>query len=293
MIDTIIHHADCPDGFGAAFVLKQKFPEAQLVPAFHGKPIDESLVKGKRVLVVDFSWKREETLRLKDLAKSMFILDHHKSAEKELEGLPFATFDMSRSGIQLAWDFAFPNEPRPWWVDYTADRDLWRWELPDSQVINAFIMTLPHTIEGWSQLREVTFEGARLLGTGARAQIDHYVEKTTAQALPGVLDGKWVKIVNVPYPNISDVLGKLVDDGADVGVGWFVREDLKVQFSLRSEGDLDVSKIAENYGGGGHRNAAGFQLPFDLGMKLVRSMIQEGMALLDTSIPRWVVLEPD
>ena len=36
-------------------------------------------------------------------------------------------------------------------------------------------------------------------------------------------------------------------------------------FSLRSrrEGGVDVAKIAESYGGGGHRNAAGFRVPRD------------------------------
>lgn len=31
-------------------------------------------------------------------------------------------------------------------------------------------------------------------------------------------------------------------------------------FSLRSIGDFDVSAVAAGYGGGGHRNAAGFTL---------------------------------
>lgn len=30
--------------------------------------------------------------------------------------------------------------------------------------------------------------------------------------------------------------------------------------SLRSKGDLNVAKIAEKFGGGGHRNAAGLQI---------------------------------
>jgi nanoRNase/pAp phosphatase (c-di-AMP/oligoRNAs hydrolase) len=32
-------------------------------------------------------------------------------------------------------------------------------------------------------------------------------------------------------------------------------------FSLRSVGDFDVSAIAKIYGGGGHKNAAGFTVP--------------------------------
>lgn len=32
-----------------------------------------------------------------------------------------------------------------------------------------------------------------------------------------------------------------------------------IQWSLRSRGDFDVSEVAKQYGGGGHRPAAGFQ----------------------------------
>ena len=37
-----------------------------------------------------------------------------------------------------------------------------------------------------------------------------------------------------------------------------MRADGRWQFSLRSEGEFDVSAVAQQYGGGGHRNAAGF-----------------------------------
>ena len=32
-------------------------------------------------------------------------------------------------------------------------------------------------------------------------------------------------------------------------------------YSLRSKGDFDVSELAKRHGGGGHKNAAGFQSP--------------------------------
>ncbi|HEY6554426.1 MAG TPA: phosphohydrolase, partial [Vicinamibacteria bacterium] len=43
-------------------------------------------------------------------------------------------------------------------------------------------------------------------------------------------------------------------------VGWWRRADGLFQYSLRSRGEFDVSAVAMGYGGGGHRNAAGFQL---------------------------------
>ena len=38
------------------------------------------------------------------------------------------------------------------------------------------------------------------------------------------------------------------------------REDGKTKVSLRSRGEVDVEKIARGHGGGGHKNAAGFEL---------------------------------
>jgi nanoRNase/pAp phosphatase (c-di-AMP/oligoRNAs hydrolase) len=36
---------------------------------------------------------------------------------------------------------------------------------------------------------------------------------------------------------------------------------MRVDVSIYSIGELDVSKVAERHGGGGHRNAAGFSVP--------------------------------
>lgn len=38
------------------------------------------------------------------------------------------------------------------------------------------------------------------------------------------------------------------------------QEDGKIKVSLRSRGEVDVEKIARSHGGGGHKNAAGFEL---------------------------------
>jgi nanoRNase/pAp phosphatase (c-di-AMP/oligoRNAs hydrolase) len=33
-------------------------------------------------------------------------------------------------------------------------------------------------------------------------------------------------------------------------------------FSLRGDGSIDLSKVAQTYGGNGHKSAASFRLPF-------------------------------
>jgi phosphoesterase RecJ-like protein len=48
---------------------------------------------------------------------------------------------------------------------------------------------------------------------------------------------------------------------ASVRVACLLRErDGHVKVSLRGKGDVDVSRIAATFGGGGHPNAAGFTL---------------------------------
>jgi len=56
----------------------------------------------------------------------------------------------------------------------------------------------------------------------------------------------------------------------------FLREinTKRVRASLRSLGDLDVSSLAERYGGGGHKNAAG--LTFDHGLERSRELVIDG-----------------
>src|SRR5260370_39965031 len=108
----------------------------------------------KDVIMVDYSLRtRLDNDQLAQAAKSFRILDHHKTAQAALEGAPYATFDMKRSGAGLAWDYLMSSDggynfiERPWWVNYTEDQDLWNWALPGSQTINAYLMVQPRTVE--------------------------------------------------------------------------------------------------------------------------------------------------
>ena len=284
-MDLIITHKSCPDGWCAAFIAHKKYPEAEILPLDHGTEPPYEKVRGKDVLVLDFSWRtREQNVQMMSVAKSFRILDHHKTAQATLDGLPFATFDMKRSGAGLAWDYLFGIDSnwydngfdayttRPWYVNYTEDRDLWNWALPESHEINAYLMTLPFTIEAYSKLDFKCADDAAELGRGALAQVEHYVEKAVEQHQKGIFQGHSAAIVNALYTNISEV-GNELAKLADVGIGYFERADGMMQFSLRSIGDTDVSAMAQVFGGGGHRNAAGFQVNVAHGRYLVDTIL--------------------
>lgn len=270
--NLIIHHKDCPDGFCAAYVAHKKFPDAELLAVDHGGEIPYEKIKDRDVLVVDFSWRTKDICRqLKDLSKSFHILDHHKSAQEVLDGEDYATFDMNRSGAGITWDTLF-SKPRPWYVNYVEDRDLWKWQLLDSKEVNAFIGVFPHTIKDWDQLSKTDWDQASEHGSILLLHIKQYIERAIARKRIGSLDGYSAAVVNAPYMMISDVCERLLDF-ADIAVGYFEREDDKIQLSLRSKGELDVSKIAQSFNGGGHKNAAGFQVPYKKGREIVDSIL--------------------
>lgn len=274
-MDIVYYHGSCLDGWAAAYICSKRYPEAELKPLDHGAPFDFSQVEGKDVLMVDFSLRtREDNDKIASLAKSFQIYDHHKTAQATLEGAPYAVFDMKRSGAGLAWDYLFGTdcqelmykdgsnfgESRPWWVTFTEIRDLWKLDSsPISKEVCAYLGTLPFTKEAWDQLERFDEDYAADQGRGALAHINHYVRETVKQAQTGVFQGYRTAVLNVPYLNCSEIGNELAKTH-DVSLTWFERGDGMVQFSLRSIGDIDVSAIAKVFNGGGHKNAAGFQL---------------------------------
>jgi uncharacterized protein len=297
-MDVIVFHNNCPDGFTAAYIAKLRYPEAKLEPRDHGIPVDVESYRGKDVLCVDIHLrgKDEEVLAV---AKSYHVYDHHKS-ETEIIGKPYATFDINRSGAGLAWDYLFgvdsyklrpPTfhdvlrgdhlyEDRPWWVNYVEDRDLRKFSLPESEAVNAYIMTFPYEIRMWDLMIKAELTDAIQKGKAILLQINKYVREAVKLAQPGTLNvgdkHYTVGVVNVPYLNTSEV-GAALAHRYDIGLGWFERSDGMIQFSARSVGDIDVSVVAKQFGGGGHMHAAGFQLPILRGRRLIDTILNRDL----------------
>jgi uncharacterized protein len=269
----VLYHAQCRDGQGAAWVAKRAMPKAELVPVQHGGLPPYDLVRGRGVYVIDFSWRRAEMKTLILHSRSTVVLDHHQTAQTELAGIleelrqidqrppgDAIVFDMERSGAGIAWDYFHPTEPRPWVVNYVEDRDLWRFALPSSQEINGYLATKDYTPEAFDSLPDI--DSVKALGKGALAAVRSYADAVCSHAFP-ITVGPWVvpSVTACQYA-ISEVLEQLMDvqPAAPFVVGWWRRADGLFQYSLRSRGEFDVSTVAMGYGGGGHRNAAGFQL---------------------------------
>lgn len=259
----VIYHANCRDGFAAAWAAWKKFGDHDTVyvAASHGENPSERSVAGSEVLFLDFSYPREKMIAMHSVAKSLIVLDHHKTAAADLAGLPFATFDMNRSGAGMAWDTLHPNVERPWIISYVEDRDLWRFKLPHSKQINAWIGACKmDNFHDMTVLANAGPNDAAHAGACVLAYVDSYISDMAQHARHVDFEGHRIPVVNAPFVSISELLGSLAES-APFSLGWFQRGDGMYAYSLRSRGPggVDVSEIAKRYGGGGHKNAAGFQ----------------------------------
>ena len=266
----VISHGSCFDGFTAAWIADKRWrtgahdarPEHFF--ATYGKPAPlVTQVRGRHVLMVDFSYPRPVIEVMAHEAETLIILDHHKTAEAELAGLDYALFDMKRSGAALAWDVLTGGEPRPPIVEYVQDRDLWTQALPKTHEVTAWMSSVKMEFSSWDLLAEEIACGiAAQKGAAVVAYIEQYGRKARAEVTFEEVGGYKVPCINLPYMNCSEHVGELLKEHPDAAfaAGYFRRGDGRWQFSLRSRPGYDVAEIAKWYGGGGHAQAAGFDV---------------------------------
>ena len=254
--DVVLYHAECMDGFGAAWALWKRFPQTRFVPVKHGFPQPDGLDQ-QHVVMVDFSYHRDAILDLADRAASLQILDHHITAESALADLPFAYFDMDRSGAVLAWEWAHP-QPVPWLLQYIQDKDLWHWKLPHSREISAALASYPFDFGIWEQLE---FDTLKIEGAGILRSENNLVDKLVQDAVLVSFAGHTVPAVHSPV--LASQIGERLAAHHAFGVIWH-QKDGRRYFSLRSKsGGISVSNIAAKFGGGGHTHAAGFSIEIE------------------------------
>ena len=252
--DLVLYHADCLDGFGAAWAIWKRVPTAQFIPVTHGMP-PPAWLPGRHLVIVDFSYPRPTLESIAGEAASLKVLDHHITAEKALAGLPFAYFDQKKSGAVLAWEWAH-DVPTPWLLQYIQDKDLWQWALPNSREINAALASYPFDFQVWDGLRQETLEAE---GRAILRYENELVRKIVSRAALVPFHGATVLAVQSAV--LTSQLGERLSDGYPFCVIWHDRDGRRY-YSLRSrQGGADVAEIATGYGGGGHTHAAGFSLP--------------------------------
>lgn len=268
----VVYHENCADGFGAAWAAHRHLGDKNTIymGVEHGNPMPEELVTGNKdneVFIFDFSFEREEVERVMSAHKNAEISDHHISARDKLKGISRCHFDMERSGAMLAWNRFFPeerDEAAPALIRYVQDCDLWKWELPGSREVSSVIASVDKTFAEWDALNEEMerdLPAVMAKGVGILRSNDTLVRNLCEKnAYMGYIAGMRVPIVNSALfqSEIGERLLALYPDAPFAAI-WYENGCDRI-YSLRSRPGVDVSAIARDMGGGGHKQAAGFNV---------------------------------
>jgi oligoribonuclease NrnB/cAMP/cGMP phosphodiesterase (DHH superfamily) len=270
-VNCIIYHNPCMDGFGAAFIATKYNSNIKLIPMNVEEEItDLSIIENKNVLMVDIVTK--DFKKINDLANKLIILDHHKTNMELLVNIPYAYFDMNKSGVGLAWEYFFNDIEMPLFLECIQDRDLWTWKIPQSREfcdalyelvnIKEIDMTIFDEIYFDDKNFNKYYEIGRLLNKIKMKKIKNISDNNYKKYIVNILNQNLtVYMFNVSHDLASDLGSYIMTNmpDADFCLLWrYSHNDEQYFCSLRSnDNKTDVSKIAQLFGGGGHRNAAG------------------------------------
>jgi oligoribonuclease NrnB/cAMP/cGMP phosphodiesterase (DHH superfamily) len=259
------YHGNCCDGFGAAWAASHALGRGEdvtYVSCAYGQPIPP-YEKGEDIYILDFSFPRDVLIRLSKNAGKLVVLDHHKTAEEDLRGLSFCTFDMERSGAGLTWDHFHPNKPRPLMINLIEDRDLWKFKYKETNAFQTFLSAHPFDFRVWDDIYlECVVQKEKIIAAGNHMLQfrDSQVEKMCKHSWVTEIKGHKAATVCATafWSEVgTELLKKHID--AEFSASFGIQSDGKVLWSLRSRSAFDVSEIAKSFGGGGHKNAAGMR----------------------------------
>ncbi|MGZ5622190.1 MAG: DHHA1 domain-containing protein, partial [Methylobacter sp.] len=241
--------------------------QVRYIPARHGDDIPD-FEPGAILYILDYSYPPRLLVDAAIKAGRIILIDHHMTAMEQYDSffkeqaIPenlSINFDMSRSGCVLAWQYFFHDLKPPKILLHIEDRDLWRFKLDGTREITTALyekMPIAFAEIGTLDLPELLTVGRIQVEFVARM-----VQKLAKSAHSVSVAGQVGLAVNAPSLFSSDLGHVLAEKTGTFGMTY--QYDGKKQqwtFSLRSIGDYDVGHLAVSFGGGGHKNAAGFSL---------------------------------
>jgi oligoribonuclease NrnB/cAMP/cGMP phosphodiesterase (DHH superfamily) len=275
----IFHHNDADGLMSAAIVSAYHHDWAKvLYSCDYGRDLDLSKVsKEDTVFIVDFSFPKEKMLELCEKTDKVIWIDHHKTSIVKYEEDGLSTLlngkvtvfhDTSKAGCRLTWEFMHPNMAVPEVVLLAEDWDLWKFLYPHTKVFHAYCDLINSwDVQAYEAMLAMTPTGlgeALKTGEGVLAYQQRIVNQAVQNAIVVTpLRYENIKTVMVNASSlISKVAEALLEKYPEAHIAEIYMDDLRMErqvVSLRSrENGPDVSYFAKMYGGGGHKNAAGY-----------------------------------
>lgn len=146
----VVFHGKCHDGSLSSLIIERalNFNCDTLQWPCDVETLEEAIKDRSDVYLVDCIPAAKHFAGV-PMSTTFHIFDHHdtalaRGAEFFLFGFDAANinryYDTKLATCELVWNHFHPNEPQPWGVKYIADRAMWRFALPNTHSVNAFII---------------------------------------------------------------------------------------------------------------------------------------------------------
>lgn len=282
------YYHDDLDGRCAAYIVYSKHPKCQTIPCLYEKEIDiGSIENEERIYIVDFSFKPKIMNEILEITSNIVWIDHHETAfkyekeySKEIDGIR----NDELSGCELTWFWFKKGEKwwKRWWEKYEhttessisslreqcgtvvrliGDYDTWTHAYDNSRPFHiglSLINTNPTHIN-WELLFESSGFRWDIIKHGKiceqfRGQImKEYREKFSFECKYHGYD----MLINGVYMFGSLAFGDIIDQ-YDICVSYAFNGKKWVIGLYSNNPGIHVGIIAQSFGGGGHKGAAGF-----------------------------------
>jgi oligoribonuclease NrnB/cAMP/cGMP phosphodiesterase (DHH superfamily) len=200
------------------------------------------------------------------------VLDHHEeefqktSSIATKNNLPLvAMFDPKECGASLAWKRFFPGVELPSFLRYIKKNDTWTQETDEDWFVIEYIKTnLPNNAsinEVEEFARGFNEKEAMELGKPLYQKTLQDVKRSTKVLTVVDFDGTEVAITNesVNPSLVGHELARRAPRG--LGMAFYINvEKSRVKAAVRGKG---ASELCRKFGGGGHKEAAGFEMSLE------------------------------
>ena len=292
--NIVYYHYPCSDGITAAAIVHEVYfgnDDITFIPFDYGNKrdimehIDEC--RDKRVLMVDCSFKTQDLQRVMQSAEHVMMIDHHAGTFDDLQEffvgsyVPHSKlesllkdskasliFDNAHSGAGLCWTVFNPDKKMPAFVEYIEDVDINRLSLENVTAFRSWSRSLPFDISVIEMqiAKYATRKDMAEVFASGRA-IEQYVNTRVAQTLTNMqyitLNDQQIPYVITDYAFASDCANMILQENKHEQLAiafYFSKKGLGA--SIRSKTGVDASAFAKAFGGNGHRQAAGFNIPW-------------------------------
>lgn len=272
------YHKSDHDGRCSAAIIYNKFGNmCEFIGVdYYDKFPFEDINIGETIIMVDYSLSPEYMYKLSCMDIDLIWIDHHSFIINESDNIDmdFSNLkgirDINFAACELTWKY-FYNEPVPYSVKLLSLFDSWKWreiscdknvypfeyglKLQDTRVKSKLWLDLFNSDKNSKLIKNIVDDGNIII------KYNEYVNKSIIKnhSYEILFDGKYKSLV-VNSPNATSLIFDSIDsDKYDLLIIFSRKEKLwKINLYSSINSDIDVSKIAYLYGGGGHKNSAAF-----------------------------------